>query len=73
MAKRFAVEIREQAGSRERWTPACDETFSEEDAIVERDRLLRRALARAARRGALRTPRFRVVPVALAVACGVLQ
>ena len=35
--------------------------------------LVRRALARAARRGALRTPRFRVVPVALAVACGVLQ
>ena len=71
---KYRVEIREQAGSRERWTPACDETFTDEgEAIVERDRLLRRALARAARRGAPRTPRFRVVPVALAVACGVLQ
>ena len=70
---KYRVEIREQAGSRERWTPACDEMFSEEDAIVERDRLLRRALARARRRGALRTPRFRVVQVALAVVCGVLQ
>ena len=71
---RYRVEIREQAGSRERWTPACDETFTDEgEAKAKADRLVRRALARAARRGALRTPRFRVVPVALAVVCGVLQ
>ena len=71
---KYRVEIREQAGSRERWTPACDETFTDEgEAKAKADQLVRRALARAARRGALRTPRFRVVPVALAVACGVLQ
>ena len=71
---KYRVEIREQAGSRERWTPACDETFTDEGEAREKARgLLRRALARAERVGALRTPRFRVVPVALAVACGVLQ
>ena len=71
---KYRVEIREQAGSRERWTLACDETFADEgEAKAKADQLVRRALARAARRGALRTPRFRVVPVALAVVCGVLQ
>ena len=71
---KYRVEIREQAGSRERWTPACDETFTDEwEAKAKADQLVRRALTRAARRGALRTPRFRVVPVAHAVACGVLQ
>ena len=71
---KYRVEILEKVGSRERWTPACDETFADEgEAKAKADQLVRRALARAARRGALRTPRFRVVPVALAVACGVLQ
>jgi len=71
---KYRVEIREQAGSRERWTPACDETFTDEgEARKKLNRLLGRALDRAARIGALRTPRFRVVPVALAVVCGVLQ
>jgi heterodisulfide reductase subunit A-like polyferredoxin len=71
---KYRVEIREQAGSRERWTPACDETFADEGEAKEKARqLVRRALTRAARLGALRTLRFRVVPVALAVACGVLQ
>jgi len=71
---KYRVEIREQAGSRERWTPACDETFTTEtQARKKLNRLLGRALDRAARIGALRTPRFRVVPVALAVVCGVLQ
>ena len=71
---KYRVEIREQAGSRERWMPACDETFTDEGEAREKARgLLRRELARAERVGALRTPRFRVVPVALAVACGVLQ
>ena len=67
---KYRVGIREQVGSRERWTPACDETFTDEgEAKSKVDQLVRRALTRAARRGALRTPRFRVVPVALAVAC----
>ena len=71
---KYRVEIREQAGSRERWTPACDEAFSTEGEAREKAAsLLRRALASAVRVGALRTPRFRVVPVALAVVCGVLQ
>ena len=71
---KYRVEIREQAGSRERWTPACDETFMDEgEAKAKVASLLRRALARAVRVGALRTPRYRVVPVALAVACMGLQ
>ena len=35
---KYRVEIREQAGSRERWTPACDETFADEGEAREKVR-----------------------------------
>ena len=70
----WKIEKLDESGSRGRWVPASDARYpSLERAERARGEAVREAMVEAGKRGAWRTPRFRVVRAYAVVECAVMQ